>query len=257
MARDFITLLGVNIDVLDFQGLMQKCDTFISSKKKSKIMYVNIHTINIACKDKTYKDILNNADLVYCDGEGVRWGARILGEFLPQRMTGADWIWDLCEMCEEKGYSLYLLGGENGVADKAAKKLQEKLPNLKIAGVYHGYFEKNGQDNDRMVTSINKKKPDILLVGFGSPLQEKWIDENFEKLNSRVVWAVGALVDFVSEKVPRGPGWMLDNGMEWLFRLIVEPKRMWKRYIVGNIVFLRKIIQKKLMMKNSCSRNKT
>jgi N-acetylglucosaminyldiphosphoundecaprenol N-acetyl-beta-D-mannosaminyltransferase len=210
-------------------------------------MYANIHAMNISFSDSDLYKSLNCSDLVYCDGEGVRLGARILGKFLPQRMTGADWIWDLCKMCEEKCYSLYLLGGEDGVAEKAASKLRHHFPDLKIAGTCHGYFPKYGKENDKVIALINKKIPDILLVGFGSPLQEKWINDNFEKLDARVIWAVGALMDFVSEKVYRGPRWMLDNGMEWLFRLIVEPKRMWKRYIVGNIVFFKRIILKKLL----------
>jgi N-acetylglucosaminyldiphosphoundecaprenol N-acetyl-beta-D-mannosaminyltransferase len=245
MARDFITLLGINIDVLDLRSLIENIDNLISNKKKGMIMYVNVHTINIACTDQTHRFILNNADFVYCDGEGVRWGARILGKLLPKRMTGADWIWDLCEMCEKKNYSLYLLGGEGGVAEKAAQNLQRTFPNLEIAGTYHGYFQKYGIENDKVIASINKKSPDILLVGFGSPLQEKWVHENFEKLNSHIIWAVGAMMDFVSEKVSRGPRWMLDNGMEWLFRLIIEPGRMWKRYIIGNLVFFAKIIKEK------------
>lgn len=246
MTRDIITLFGIDIDVLDQRGLIQRIDTFICNKKRAKIMYANIHTMNVAYRDKTYMDTLNNADLVYCDGEGVRLGARILGKYLPQRMTGADWIWNLCKMCEEKGYSLYFLGGESDVAEKAAEKLQEKFPGLKIAGTYHGYFQKYGKENHDVVGLINKTKPDILLVGFGSPLQEKWIHNNFEKLTPQVIWAVGAVMDFVSGKVRRGPRWMLDNGMEWLFRLIVEPRRMWKRYIIGNLVFFKRIMKEKL-----------
>jgi len=246
MAKDRITVLGVNVDTIDLKALLKRCNSLISRKKKAKIMYANIHTMNLAHRNIRYRDALNKADLVYCDGEGVRWGARILGKYLPQRMTGADWIWDLCEMCEDKGYSLYLLGGEGGVAEEAAKKLKEKFPDLKIAGTYRGYFLKYGEENDKVIDSINKKSPDMLLVGFGSPLQEKWIHENFGKLNSCVVWAVGAMLDFVSEKVARGPRWMLDNGMEWLFRLIIEPRRMWKRYIVGNIVFFERIIKERI-----------
>jgi len=242
MTRDIITLFGINIDVLALQDLIQKINAFICAKKKAKVMYVNVHTVNMACMDKVHKDILNNADLVYCDGEGVRRGARILGKCLPQRMTGADWIWDLCKMCEKKDYSLYLIGGEGGVSEKAAKNLQRKIPKLKIAGTYHGYFPKYGIENDKVIASINQKSPDILLVGFGSPLQEKWVHDNFEKLNPHIIWAVGAMMDFVSGKVSRGPRWMLNNGMEWLFRMIIEPGRMWKRYIIGNLIFFRRII---------------
>lgn len=237
--------MGIGIDVIDLQGLIQKVHTFIVSKHRAKIMYVNIHAMNIACENRTHRKALNDADLVYCDGEGVRLGARILGEILPQRMTGADWIWELCAMCEKKGYSLYLLGGERGVGERAALKLQGRYPDMEIAGTHHGFFQKEGEENDKVISLVNEKSPDILLVGFGSPLQEIWIHENFEKFDAFVVWAVGAVVDFVSEKVPRGPRWMLDNGLEWLFRLMVEPRRMWKRYIIGNLVFFKRIVTAK------------
>ncbi len=242
MAREFISLLGIDIDITDLQGLIQSINTLVYNKQKSKIMYANIHTMNIAARDMALRATLNNADLVYCDGEGVRLGARILGKILPQRMTGADWIWDLCSMCQERGYSVYLLGGEHGVGENAARKLQGRYPDLEITGTHHGYFQKHGKENDEVISAINEKSPDILFVGFGSPLQEKWIYENFEKLDAYVVWAVGAVADFVSGKVPRGPRWMLDNGLEWLFRLIVEPRRMWKRYIAGNALFFLRVL---------------
>lgn len=249
MERKYIKLLGITIDRITLKEVLEYVDHVITTNLNSKIMYANIHTMNISFADRSFYNILNKAGIVYCDGEGIKWGARILGKFLPQRMTGADWIWDLCEMCGKKDHSLYLLGGEGGVAEKAAKRLMEKFPDLKIAGTYHGYFLKYGEENDKVIDSINKKSPDILLVGFGSPLQEKWIHENFGKLNSCVVWAVGAMMDFVSEKVPRGPRWMLDNDMEWLFRLIIEPGRMWKRYIIGNVVFFKRIIEERLSEK--------
>jgi len=246
MQRKYVELLGIPIDQIILPELLERVNYSIATARKIKIMYANIHTMNLSFSNLDHRRALCSADMVYCDGEGVRWGARLQGKFLPQRMTGADWIYDLCEMCEEKSYSLYLLGGEDGVSDEAAKILQERFPNLRIAGTHYGYFPKDFKKNDRVIASINKKSSDILLVGFGSPLQEKWIDENFEKVNSCVVWAVGAVVDFVSGKVPRGPRWMLDNGMEWLFRLIIEPRKMWKRYIIGNIIFFTRIIKERL-----------
>jgi len=243
MERSCISIFDINIDIININGLLNQVQKYLYARGKKVVMYANVHTLNLANKDKEYKSILNSADLVYCDGGGVRIGASILGKYLPERMTGADWIWDFADMCSQNGYSLYLLGGDRGVAEHAAEKLREKYQNLNIAGLHHGYFMKRGNENDNVINIINQKKPDILLVGFGSPLQEKWINENFKNINSSVLWAVGAMMDFVSGKTRRGPQWMLENNMEWLYRLIIEPRRLWRRYIIGNIYFYLKIIK--------------
>lgn len=241
--RDVINLFGVHIDRIDLEGLINRVADCVRSGTRSKIMYVNIHVMNLACRDSGLRKILNHSRTVYCDGAGVWAGARILGNPLPPRMTGADWIWDLCAMCENKDYSLFLLGGEHGVGEMAARILTRRYPGLRMAGTHHGFFKKKGSENDQVIAHINQRAPDILLVGFGSPLQEKWIHHNFVRIDAHVVWAVGALVDFVSGRVPRGPRWMVDHGLEWLFRLRIEPKRMCKRYVIGNLIFLGRVLK--------------
>ena len=241
--RDFITLFGIRIDRLDLRGFMNSIDEFLNSGQRFQVMYVNIHCMNTAWNDLEYKKIINSADLVYCDGAGVVAGSRILGFNLLQRMTGADWIYNLCELCAKGDYSIYLLGGEPGIAEQARDKLISKFPNLKIAGTHHGYFE---QDYNRhLIEKINSTLPDILLVGMGTPKQEKWINENFDMLNAKIVCGVGALMDFVGGKVSRAPKWMLDNGMEWLYRLAVEPGRMWRRYVLGNPIFFFRVLKER------------
>ena len=241
--RDFITLFGIRIDRLDLRGFLNRIDEFLRSGERFKVMYVNIHCINTAWDDLEYKKILNSADLVYCDGAGVVLGARILGMNLPQRMTGADWVYHMCQLCLRGAYSLFLLGGEPGIAENALNKITSEFPDIKIVGTHHGYFSEN--DNWRLIDKINSVQPDIIFVGMGSPKQEKWINENIDKLNAKVVWGVGALMDFVSGKVSRAPRWMLDYGMEWLYRLIIEPRRMWRRYILGNLIFFFRILKER------------
>ena len=182
---------------------------------------------------------------MYCDGEGVRLAARLLGHHLSQRMTGADWIYDLCAVCQAQGFSLYFLGGGQGIAAQAAQKLHQQYPRLQVVGAHHGYFDHVGSENDRVVVQINALSPDILLVGFGTPAQEKWIGRNAERLNVPVLWAVGALVDFVAGEVPRAPRWMLDHGLEWLFRFLVEPRRMFGRYLIGNPLFILRVLRQR------------
>lgn len=244
--RDSVNILGIRVDGISLQHLIRQVEGYVTSGRRHRVMYANVHVLNAAYRDPELRRILNQADLVYCDGAGVKLGARLLGHHLPERMTGADWIHPLCALCQERGFSLYLLGGEPGVAALAAEKLQARYAGLKIAGAHHGHYDHCDPENDQVIAEINALRPDVLLVGLGTPLQEKWIARHFERLDVPVVWAVGALADFVSGKVPRAPRWMLDHGLEWLYRLWVEPKRLWKRYVVGNPLFIGRVLLQKL-----------
>jgi N-acetylglucosaminyldiphosphoundecaprenol N-acetyl-beta-D-mannosaminyltransferase len=206
-----------------------------------KVMYVNAHVLNQSREYPGLRDALEDADLVYCDGYGVRLAAKALDVEIPHRMTGADWIWDLATLCERSGQSLYLLGSEPGVTREAAERLRTRYPRLSVAGSHHGYFETGSPHDDRVVEDINERAPDIVLVGMGTPRQELWVEHNAPRLNAGVVWTVGALFDYVSGRVPRAPHWLADNGLEWIFRLAIEPQRMWRRYLLGNPVFLKRV----------------
>lgn len=241
---DTVDILSVRVNHLNVKQLLTKVEQFIRFGRRYTILYVNIHCMNLAMADGEYKRILNSASLVYCDGEGVRLGARILGYNLPTRMTGADWIYNLARFCEERSISLFFLGAEPSVAKTAAEKLKLLFPRLMIAGTFHGYFDKiNCQE---VLKAINSASPDILLVGLGSPLQEKWIYQYRDKIEVPVCWAVGALFDFVSGKNKRASQWMLNCGLEWSHRLISEPSRLWRRYLIGNTVFMYRIFKEKL-----------
>ena len=235
-SRNIINFMGVNVDVVDTKGLYNRIIDFAQNNKPHKVMYVNAYCMLIAQKDDEYREILNSADLVYADGISIVWGARFLGNCLPCRSTGADFIPGFCQVFAEKGFKIYLLGARPGVAEVAGQKLKQANPTLKIAGAHYGYFSHH--ENQRIIDEINRATPHILLVGMGVPYQEKWIDKNFSLLNVPVVWSVGGLFDFLSGNLKRGPQWLLDNGFEWLCRLCVEPRRLWKRYLIGNLLFI-------------------
>jgi N-acetylglucosaminyldiphosphoundecaprenol N-acetyl-beta-D-mannosaminyltransferase len=207
-----------------------------------RVMYVNAHVLNRSREDAALRAALEQADLVYCDGYGVRLAAKALDVEIPHRMTGADWIWDLADLCESAGRSIYLLGSEPGVARQAAARLRHHHPRLDVVGSHHGYFEPDSPHGDRVVEDINARRPDIVLVGMGTPKQELWVQRNASRLDAEVLWTVGALFDYVSGRVPRAPGWLADNGLEWIFRLAIEPQRMWRRYLLGNPVFLSRVM---------------
>jgi N-acetylglucosaminyldiphosphoundecaprenol N-acetyl-beta-D-mannosaminyltransferase len=207
-----------------------------------RVMYVNAHVLNQSLEQPALRTALNEADLVYCDGYGVRLAAKALEVQIPHRMTGADWIWDLAGLCEASGLSIYLLGSEPGYAAEAADRLSGRHPGLRVAGTHHGYFDVGSAHDDRVLEDINARRPDILLVGMGTPKQELWVQRNAGRLDAGVLWTVGALFDYVSGHMPRAPGWLADNGLEWIFRLAIEPQRMWRRYLLGNPVFVSRVI---------------
>ena len=207
-----------------------------------RVMYANAHVLNKSLEDARLRHVLATADLVYCDGYGVRLAAKALDVARPHRMTGADWIWDLAALCETAGQSVYLLGSEPGTSAEAAERLRRRFPSLDVTGVHHGYFSMGSPHDERVIEHINSRRPDILLVGMGTPKQELWVHRNAERLDVDVVWTVGALFDFVSGRVPRAPAWLADNGLEWIFRLAIEPQRMWRRYLLGNPVFVSRVL---------------
>ena len=207
-----------------------------------RVMYVNAHVLNQYQERAELRTALRDADLVYCDGYGVRLAAQALDLPVPHRMTGADWIWTLATLCEQTGRSVYLLGSEPGIAKEAAERMRARHPALRVVGAHHGFFEVGSDHAARVVEDINACRPDILLVGMGTPKQELWVQQHMAQLDVDVLWTVGALFDYVSGRVPRAPGWLADNGLEWIFRLGIEPQRMWRRYLLGNPVFLSRVM---------------
>lgn len=240
-----VVIFEVPITPIKLDGLLSFVHEAVEHASRATIFFVNIYSLNQAYKDREIRKVLTKADLVYCDGAGVRWGARLLGKSLPERMTGADWIYDLARMCQSNRHCLYLLGGAPGVADESAAQLRFLNPELQVVGAHHGFFHKTNHESDEIIQTINRLAPDIILVGLGTPIQEMWIRDNRHKLNAPVVWAMGATMDFVSGRVPRAPEWMCNHGLEWLFRLILEPRRMWRRYLVGNPLFYWRVLREK------------
>lgn len=234
--RNTINFLGVQVDVLDTNGLRERVLELAAGQRQTKVMYVNADCMLLSLKNEDYRQVLNSADLVYADGVGVVWGARLWSYRLPGRSTGADFMLEFCKEFARRGLSVFLLGAKEGIAEEAAERLIKKIPDLNIKGTQHGFFKK--EEEGAVINKINELKPDILLVGLGAPYQEKWIDVNAKKLEVPVIWGVGGLFDFVSDRTWRGPQYLLDHGFEWLCRLLTEPRRLSYRYVIGNTKFL-------------------
>jgi exopolysaccharide biosynthesis polyprenyl glycosylphosphotransferase len=229
------TLLGIEIDNLTVQQFLHRLSEFVNTPETNHIAYVNIDCLNIAQADKSYARILRDADLVYPDGMGVVFASWIFGRPLKERVNAGDLLPEFCRMCVKRGYRIYILGGDEGVASSAAENLCRDFPGLRIVGTHTGFFEDS--DSEAIISDINACEVDVLMVGMGAPRQENWIRRHKDKIEVPVAWGVGALFDYYSLKLPRAPVWMRKIGLEWLFRLIVEPRRLWKRYLLGNFLF--------------------
>lgn len=241
-----VDIFGVRVHALTVEELHRAFADVIDNDRQALVLNVNVHCLNLAYDRPWLVEFLNRADLVYCDGEGVVLGARLLNQQLPGRITLADWLWELADFAQARDYSLYFLGAREGVAHKAAQRLQERFPNLRI-GTHHGYFDKTpgSAENERIIELVNDSRPEILIIGFGMPLQEEWLLANWPKLNAHIVIAGGAIFDFISGELKRAPRWMNDNGMEWLGRLLIEPRRLWQRYVVGNPLFVARVLRER------------
>ncbi len=232
-------LLGITINNQDMpQAVTEICDN-AQRKVKRRVGFLNADCVNIAYADQLYRSTLAGFDAVYADGVGVRMAASMIGISLSDNINGTDLLPLLCQQAASKKLSIYLLGAKPGVAARMQAVLTASYPNLHIAGHHHGYFEQ--PENHRVIAHINQCQPDILLVAFGAPKQEFWLNENHHKITVPVALTVGGLFDFYSGDIPRASTKLRGLGLEWAYRLYQEPKRLWKRYILGNPLFLFRI----------------
>ena len=240
-------MLGVGIDPLTVEELHSEIGHLARKNACALVLNVNAHCLNLCYEDAVLRDFFRRAEIVFCDGAGVAFAARILGRRIPERITYADWAWSLAAFAAAEGLSLYFLGARPGVAEEAAKRLRERHPDLRISGFHHGYFDRRAgsEENEAVVRKINAASPDILLVGLGMPLQERWLMENRGRLDAGVALTGGAVFDYVSGRVRRGPRLLTENGFEWLARLLLEPRRLWWRYLIGNPLFLARVLKQR------------
>lgn len=209
------------------------------------ITYVNAWCSNISARDSDYRALLHQADCVYADGQAIVWASRFLGTPLPERVNAADFILDFCREAARRGLSLYLLGGPEGVAAGAAKKFLRSAPGLRVLGAEYGYFSGEAAEQ-AAIERIAQASPDILIVGMGVPHQEKWVWRNLDRFRTRAVWCVGAMFEYHAGYRARAPRWVRHAGLEWAFRLMLEPRRLWRRYIIGNTVFIARVLAARL-----------
>lgn len=209
----------------------------IHDDKKSYVVAVNVDVIMKIEKDSLLKEATDAADMVIVDGKPLIWIAKKHKKPITEKVSGSDLVPKLCEVSAEKGYTIYILGGKEGIAEQAKTKLMERLPAIKVVGTYSPPlgFENDEEELKKINERISESKPDILLVCLGCPKQEKFVYENISKFDAKVSICAGATVDFLAGNIKRAPKWMSNHGLEWLYRFLKEPKRLFKRYFIDDI----------------------
>jgi|SRR5579859_294466 len=239
--RELVIILGVPVDNLTMAEAIDQLDAFVAAGRVSgrshQVVTINADFIKNGLRDPELRFLLQDSDLATADGMPLVWGARMLNVPLKGRLTGSDLVPRLAERAALKGYSIFLLGGAPGVAALAAQKLTAQYPDLKIAGLISPPVSTVLEMDTSILESIHAARPDILLVAFGNPKQEKWIGMYKSQLSVPVMMGVGASLDFVAGMIHRAPRWMQLSGLEWLYRLMREPGRLWRRYFSDLIVF--------------------
>ena len=247
-----VNIAGIEIDNITMHQALVRIDELVKSNSHSHIVTPNVdHIVNLQ-NDSEFKTIYNRAALVLPDGMPLLLAAKFLRTPLFEKVSGSDLFPKICAYAQQKNYRLYFLGGRENAAEKSALILKKKYPEVCICGTYsppYG-FEKNRDKNQEIIEKVKAAKPDILFVGLGSPKQEKWIFQHKQEYQVPVSIGIGISFEYTSGMVKRAPIWMQKFCLEWLWRLLKEPKRLWKRYLINDLGFFKLIIKQKLRKKS-------
>jgi exopolysaccharide biosynthesis WecB/TagA/CpsF family protein len=238
------TVLGVGVAVLDVDAALAEVRRLLDGPRPAVLAYANAHTLNVASRNEEFLRVLREADLVLNDGSGLAIAARLRGQTFPANLNGTDFTPKVLLTAADCGASVFLLGGVPGVADAAAERLRVNIPGLTVAGCAHGFF--GDAELPALLCAIRASNARVLLVGMGNPEQELWLADHLADTGAVLGVAVGAFLDFTAQRVPRAPGWMRDAGIEWMYRLAREPRRLFGRYVAGNPLFLQRVVREQL-----------
>jgi N-acetylglucosaminyldiphosphoundecaprenol N-acetyl-beta-D-mannosaminyltransferase len=238
------------VEFMDLRLASCTPDEFVSAllgpAPPGTVAYLNAHTTNLSRRDPVFRGMLGRMELLYPDGMGVVRAARWLGSPVPARVNAADFWWRFLWGCADRGLRVALVGGTPEVVDACAAEARRLVAGLELVFAHHGHFERGGPEEDRLLSSLGEARPDIVLVGMGSPRQERWALEQGARTGARTVWCVGALFELFGGLRPRAPLWMRASGLEWAFRLALEPRRLARRYLVGNPEFLLRVAARRM-----------
>lgn len=233
-------LLNTYVNNVTMDETVESIEAMIASGEKAYIVAINVDVVIKIEEDPYLKEITDNADMVLVDGTPLVWVSKAHKRPVKEKVSGSDLVPQLCKTAAEKGYTVFILGGKDGVAEQAKRKLEAKHPGIKIVGTYAPPvgFEKDETELAKTNELISQASPDLLIACLGCPKQEKFIYENIAKYDAKVSVCAGATVDFLAGNVKRAPKWMSDYGLEWFYRFTQEPKRLFKRYFVDDMKIL-------------------
>lgn len=234
-------LLNTFVNNVSMDETITEIENLIKEKKEAYVVPINVDVVMKIENDSYLKKIADEADMVLVDGKPLVWISKWHKRPVKEKISGSDLVPKLCALAAKKGYSIFFVGGKDGIAEMAKSRLTEKLPGINIVGTYAPPFgfEKNAEELAKMNQMILEAKPDMLIVCFGCPKQEKYIYENYKKYGPTVSICAGATIDFLAGNVKRAPKWMRNHGLEWLYRFFQEPKRLFKRYFVDDVKILK------------------
>jgi N-acetylglucosaminyldiphosphoundecaprenol N-acetyl-beta-D-mannosaminyltransferase len=245
-VTDAVNVLGVHIHMFNRRTLTELLCEMLERQEHGWFSSVNAYAMNLAYELPWYAKFLGESLFTYCDGEGVRLASRILGTPLPERIGLTYWIYDILEVMEQRGWSVFFLGSTSAVVEKAVYTLERRYPKLRIAGYHGGYFSL--AEDASIVEMINRAKPDLLFVGMGMPKQEQWILDHHSSLNVSLMTNAGSCIDSIVSNDLRVRAFMGRVGLEWFYRLLREPGRLWKRYLIGIPLFLARVLRARWTM---------
>ena len=250
---DSLDILGVKIAATNLQLTCQSIDRWVKERHKTYVCIAPVSTIVDCQYDPEYRKVVNSAGMATPDGMPLVWLARARGYKQVRRTYGPDLMLTLCNFGQTRGYRHYFYGATPEVLERLESRLKNQFPDVKIVGSFSPGFSKQCQDESpEVLQEINRLRPDILWAGLGSPKQDFWMYRHRDKLEVPVMIGVGAAFDFLAGTKPQAPAWMRGIGLEWFFRLCCEPKRLWKRYLIGNSRFIWYLLRDSL--KKNCGR---
>ncbi len=246
-----VDVLGVGVSAIDMEMAVTEITRWIEDRERRYVCVTGVHGVMEAQRDPGLLRIHNESGLTTPDGMPLVWCAHRAGARHVDRVYGPDLMLELCSLAAERGWRSYFYGGGPGVPEELARKLADRFPGLVVAGTYSPPFRPlTAAEDDAVVRRINLAQPDIVWVGLSTPKQERWIADHRGSLAASVLIGVGAAFDIHAGRLPQAPGWMQRSGLEWLYRMYREPRRLWRRYMVNNPLFLLSIARRHPQMRD-------
>lgn len=229
------SFLGVTVYNLTLDGLKALVNKAVERDGKYVIGHHNLHSLYVYHRDPLLRKFYERADYVHVDGMPLVWAGKLLGYPLKRenRLTSVDWLGPVLAECAAKDLRIFFLGSRPGIARAAAAHFAANIPGLQVQ-THHGYFDTDAEspENEQVLQLINGYQPHVLMVGMGVPRQERWILKNIDRLEVNIAWSLGGFMDYFAGAIPTPPRWMGRLGLEWLYRLLAEPRRLWRRYVL-------------------------